>query len=270
MKKPISLALLMALFPGGQSLAQTVWTVGDTDTELSKEIENPVTRRITLPLRYEADFLDGAYKATKDTFEIDQAVVPLRLNEDWALITRTKLPVEALPPKKLGESWAFGLSNGYTTFFLSPEHGEGFYWGVGPVLYYPSAGNSALGPTKWGSGPSAAFIKQDETPWVYGAVVNNIWSFGGPGGTNQLFLNPFVNYHFAEGWSVGSSPEITTNWIASGGKWTVPVGGGFGKALHLGEQPIKLDFDAYYNAIRPKAGNETWLLQVKLTFQFPD
>ena len=92
-----------------------------SDTELSKDTENPVTRQITLPLRYEADFNDGAYKATKDTFEIDQAVLPFRLNEDWALITRTKLPVEALPPKKLGEHWSFGLSNGYTTFFLSPE-----------------------------------------------------------------------------------------------------------------------------------------------------
>ena len=50
----------------------------------------------------------------------------------------------------------------------------------------------------------------------------------------------------------------------------VPVGGGFGKAFHLGDQAVKLDFDAYYNAIRPKAGNDTWLLQVKLTFQFPD
>jgi hypothetical protein len=29
---------------------------------LSKETENPVTRKITLPLRYEADFLDGADK----------------------------------------------------------------------------------------------------------------------------------------------------------------------------------------------------------------
>jgi hypothetical protein len=71
-------------------------------------------------------------------------------------------------------------------------------------------------------------------------------------------------------WSVGSSPEITTNWIASGGKWTVPVGGGFGKAFQLGGQPMKLELDAYYNAIRPKAGNETWLLQAKLTFVFPD
>jgi len=101
--------------------------MSDTDTDLSKEIENPVTRRITLPLRYDADFLDGAYYATKDTFDIDQAVVPFQLNEDWALITRTKLPFEVEPPKKLGDHWANGLSNGYTTFFLSQEHGEGLY-----------------------------------------------------------------------------------------------------------------------------------------------
>ena len=131
-------------------MAQEVAPV--SDTELSKEIENPVTRRITLPLRYEADFLDGAHKATKDTFEIDQAVVPFRLNEDWALITRTKLPVEVEPPKKLGDHWAAGLSNGYTTFFLSPEHGQGFYWGVGPVLYYPSS-NPTVGVKKWGAVP---------------------------------------------------------------------------------------------------------------------
>jgi hypothetical protein len=79
-----------------------------------------------------------------------------------------------------------------------------------------------------------------------------------------------IAYHFAEGWSVGSSSNITANWIASGGKWTVPVGGGFGKAFQLNGQPVKLDLDAYYNASRPKAGNETWLLQVTLTFQFPD
>src|SRR5580692_8480287 len=117
--KRIAPLLAIASLWSGQALSQSETPVSETDTELSKEIENPVTRRITLPLRYEADFLDGAYKATKDIFSIDQAVVPFRLNEDWALITRTKLPVEALPPKKLGEHWSFGFSNGYTTFFLS-------------------------------------------------------------------------------------------------------------------------------------------------------
>jgi hypothetical protein len=60
----------------------------------------------------------------------------------------------------------------------------------------------------------------------------------------------------------------TGSW--SGGKWTVPVGGGFGKAFYLGRQAMKLDFKAFYNANRPKGGNDTWPLQVKLTFQFPD
>ena len=112
-----------------QSLAQSGAPV--SDTELSKEAENPVTRYITLPMRYEADIWDGANKTTKDVFDIDQAVVPFRLNDDWSLITRTKLPAEVLPTKNLGDPWVDGLSNGYTTFFLSPEHGTGFYGGPG-------------------------------------------------------------------------------------------------------------------------------------------
>jgi len=183
MKKQMAGVLAVASLWGGQALAQSEPPV--SDTELSKQIENPVTRRITVPLRYEADFLDGPYKATKDTFSINQAVIPFRLNEDWALITRTKLPAIVQPPKKLGESWAFGLSNGYTTFFLSPRYGEGVYWGAGPLLYYPSATNSAVGVNKWGSGPSAAFLKEDQSPLVFGGVVNNIWSFGGPPGSSD-------------------------------------------------------------------------------------
>ena len=125
----VAAVLPIAALSTSQSLAQAGAPLSADD--LSKESENPVTRLITLPLRYEADFQDGATKATKDTFEIDQAVVPLRLNDDWSLITRTKLPAEVQPPKDVGDHWVDGLSNGYTTFFLSPEHGRGFYWGSG-------------------------------------------------------------------------------------------------------------------------------------------
>jgi hypothetical protein len=149
MNKRAGIVLTTAALWGGQSMAQSAMPL--SDTELSKDTEDPVTRQITLPLRYEADFLDGPYIATRDTFEIDQAVVPFRLNEDWALITRTKLPAIVQPPKKLGDHWAAGLRNGYTTFFVSPEHGEGFYWGVGPVLYYPSATNTTVGVNKNGA-----------------------------------------------------------------------------------------------------------------------
>jgi hypothetical protein len=244
------------------------------DTELSKESENPVTRMITLPLRYEAEFNDGPYKAAKDTFEIDQAVLPFILNEDWALITRTKFPAISQPPKKLRGDWESGLGNGYTTFFLSPEHGTSFFWGAGPVLYYPSATNKALGVNKWGSGPSLAFLRKDAGPWVWGVVVNNIWSLGGPphssDRTNSFLLNPVISYHFGNGWSVGSSPNITANWLSKNGQqWTVPIGGGIEKVLRLGGQHMKISVDAYYNVIRPQAGNDTALVQVTLTLLFP-
>jgi hypothetical protein len=245
-----------------------------SNDDLSKEAENPVSLSITLPLRYEGDFDDGPYRATKDTFELDQAVVPFRLNDDWALITRTKLPVYSEPSKKRGDHWEAGIGNGYTTFFLAPARGNGFYWGAGPVLYYPTATNTALGVNKWGSGPSVAFVvKTGDSPWVFGAVVNNIWSFGGPPGsgdrTNSLLVNPFVSYHFGDGWSVGSSPNITANWLSKPGQvWTVPVGGGIARTFRVGDQPMKFAIDGYYNAIRPQASDETWLLQVTLTFLF--
>ena len=244
-----------------------------SNDDLSKEAENPVTLTITLPLRYEADFEDGPYHATKSTFELDQAVVPLRLNDDWALITRTKLPGSADPPKKAGDHWQSGLGNGYMTFFLSPTGGDGFYWGAGPVLYYPTATNSAVGVNKWGSGPSLALVVKSDSPWVFGAVVNNIWSFGGPPGssdrTNSLLLNPFVSYHFGDGWSVGTSPNVVANWLSKAGQvWTIPVGGGIAKTFRIGNRPMKFSIDSYYNAIRPQASAETWLLQVTLTFLF--
>jgi hypothetical protein len=255
-----------------QTLVARGQTTSLSETELSKESENPVTRLITLPLRYEGEFDDGPYQATKDTFEIDQAVVPFALNDDWSLITRTKLPFLIVePPKNLGDHWSSGLSNGYTTFFLSPERGEGFYWGAGPVLYYPTTTNG-LGVNKWGSGPSLGFVKKDESPWLFGAVVNNIWSFGGaPAGsdrTNELLINPFVSFHFGNGWSVSSSPDIEANWIASGGKWTVPIGGGISKVVRVGGQSIKFGADAYYNAIRPEASSETWIFEFTVTFLF--
>ena len=110
---------------------------------------------------------------------------------------------------------------------------------------------------------------------MFGAVVNNIWSFGDtpPGSsdkTNGLLLNPFISYHFGDGWSVGSSPDITANWIASGEKWTVPIGGGLAKTTRIEEQSVKFAVDAYYNAIRPNADNDPWVLKTTLTFLFPD
>lgn len=53
-----------------------------SNTDVSKETENPITRQITVPLRYQADLLDGTDMLTKSTLQVDQAVVPFWLNDD--------------------------------------------------------------------------------------------------------------------------------------------------------------------------------------------
>ncbi len=148
--------------------------------------------------------------------------MPFKLNDDWALITRTRLPGYSQLPKKNGDHWESGLGNGHTTFFLSPVQGHGFYWGAGPVLYYPTATNAAHGTNKWGSGPS-----------------------GSSGRFNSLLINPFISYHFGDGWAIGSSPNIAANWLSKGGQvWTVAVGGGISKTFRLGSQSTKLSVDS--------------------------
>jgi len=113
--------------------------------------------------------------------------------------------------------------------------------------------------------------------WVYGALVNNLWSFSGtsgPGGVsnayNSFLLQPFVNYNFGEGWYVTSSPIIPANWMAPAGQqWTIPIGSGVGRVIKLFDTlPINLSLSAYYNSVHPSSIGPSWQLRSQLTFIF--
>ncbi len=46
------------------------------------------------------------------------------------------------------------------------------------------------------------------------------------------------------------------------------MGGGFGKVLRIGAQPIKLNLDGYYNVVRPQGIGPIWELQATVTLLF--
>jgi hypothetical protein len=144
-------------------------------------------------------------------------------------------------------------------------------WGIGPILQIPTNTDDSLGTGKWGIGPSAVALRIDG-PWVYGALVNNIWSFAGPGGDppiNQFLMQPFVNYNFPDGLYLSSAPIITANWKAdSSNRWTVPLGGGVGKIFKIGSQPMNASLQSYYNVETPNFGPD-WSLRLQIQFLFP-
>ena len=157
------------------------------------------------------------------------------------------------------------------TAFLSPAKPKKFIWGLGPALLLPSATDDFLGTGKWALGPSVVVLDMQGS-WVYGIVASNVWSFVGDeerGDVNLMSLQYFVNYNLPDGWYLTSAPIISSNWDAdSGNKWTVPVGGGFGKITRIGKQPVNFSAQAYYNAVTPELG-ASWQLRLSATFLFP-
>lgn len=243
-----ALALTASLAAALPAAAEDAQSSADA---LRAAAQNPVANMISVPFQNNTNFNYGPYDGTQNILNI-QPVIPFELNDDWNLITRWVTPVVWQPQLTPGGSQEFGLGNATPSFFLSPNSkSTKFIWGVGPILWLPTATDSTLGNNKWGAGPTAVALTM-QGPWVAGVLASNVWAGSGAGKVNQLTVQPFVNYNMADGWYLTTSPIMTANWLADDGdKWTVPLGGGFGRLFKLGEQPINASFQAFYNAVKP-------------------
>jgi hypothetical protein len=240
--------------------------------ELAKLSQNPVANLISVPFQNNTNFNYGPLDGTQNILNI-QPVIPVTLNKDWNLITRTIFPLLWQPGVVQGEGTTFGLGDMQFSAFLSPSHAKGWIWGVGAIAQLPTHTDSNLGNENWGLGPTAVVLRlEKDNPWVYGMLINNVWSLdtssSAPSYNNFLF-QPFVNYNLPGGTYINSVPIITANWDAdSGNQWTVPLGAGIGHIFHLGKLPVNGQIGAYYNVVRPDNG-PTWQLRVQVQFMFP-
>ncbi|MCC7326197.1 MAG: transporter [Burkholderiales bacterium] len=240
--------------------------------ELAKLAQNPVGNLISVPFQNNTNFNVGPLNGTQNILNI-QPVIPVTVNKDWNIITRTILPLVWQPEMVPGQGSTFGLSDLQFTAFLSPSDPGpgGLIWGAGAIVQAPTD-TQDLGNKNWGLGPSLVVLKLEKgDPWVYGFLVNNVWSLSSDkrGGSYSNFLiQPFVNYNFPD-FYVNSVPIITANWKAdSGQQWTVPLGLGVGKIFHLGKLPVNTQFGAYYNVVKPDYG-ANWQLRLQVQFMFP-
>ncbi|MDK1011524.1 MAG: neuromedin U [Actinomycetota bacterium] len=240
------------------------------DQELGKQAQNPLASLISLPVQNNTNFGLGPNDRTQNVVNI-QPVVPFGLGSKVNLITRTIFPFITQPDLASTSGSTTGLGDVLFTAWLSPAEAGKVIWGVGPVISLP-IGKEGLSTEKWGLGPSVVALIMPG-PWVVGALVNNIWSVGGDenlGDVNQMTLQYFVNYNFPSGWYLTTAPIITANWEADdGNKWTVPLGGGFGKVFRLGSQPFNANTQAFYNVVTPDVDGAKWQLRLQLQALFP-
>ena len=255
--------------------------------DLAKQAQNPIASMISLPFQDNINFGVGPNDRTQNTFNV-QPVIPFSLGR-VNLITRTIIPILYRPDLTATTGATSGLGDINASFMFSPARAGRITWGIGPIVYFPTATDENLGSNRWSIGPSFVALAMPGN-WVIGGLVNNAWSVGGgdedDADVNSFLLQYFVNYNLPNQWYLTSAPIITANWEApEGEKWVVPVGGGFGKIFSVGGQPLNGQVQAFWFAKHPSpeliggrppgglppdaSDGGSWQLRLQLQMLFP-
>ena len=242
---------------------------------LRKAAQNPVASLISVPVQNNSNAGIRPGNRTQDVLNI-QPVVPLKLTPDWNVIIRVITPLIYQPLPALWPApqvGVYGLGDIQPTALLSPSKPHKLIWGAGPIFQLPTATSHYTGQGKVGIGPNFVALSMP-SHFVIGVLANNIWSFAGSGGrpdVNQLLVQYFINDNLKKGWYLTSQPIITANWnstAASGSVWTLPFGGGVGRIMKLGFQPVNINVQAYANAVHvPNAS--PWGVRAQFALLFP-
>jgi hypothetical protein len=242
-----------------------------SDADLAKKLANPVAALISVPFQLNYDEDIGTARAG-DRWQLNiQPVVPIELNKDWNLISRTILPVvwqSDIHPTAGRQS---GLGDTVQSLFLSPKEptAGSWIWGVGPVFLLPTGSDDLLTGDKWGAGPTGVLLKQDG-PWTYGMLANYIWSFAGSSSRTDIdatFVQPFLTYTTPTAWSFALNTESTYDWKAK--QWSVPLNGIVSKVTTVGGQLVNVGGGVRYWADSADSGPHGWGLRLVVTLLFP-
>jgi len=238
--------------------------------ELAKKLNNPVADLISVPIQANYDHEIGVNDNGNQWLINVQPVIPMSLNGDWNLISRTILPLyrqEDFTP-------TFGTHEGVgditQSFFFSPkEPVDGTILGAGPVVLIPLASQDTMGGGKWGLGPTGVALRQDG-PWTIGMLANHIWSTGGSSEREDFsntFMQPFLVYTTKEAVSYGINTESTYYWKDH--DWAIPINGFVTKVTRIGDQLVSIGGGVRWWADSPSGGPEGFGVRLIFTLLYP-
>jgi hypothetical protein len=241
----VATLVLLLFFLGGKAQAQ------DPAPDLSKALHNPLAS--LKEVFFQIDTLSGVGAEDKTATSLSiEPVYPFDLGHDWKLVTYSIFPLISQPGMGAGDDRKNGLGDSrFYGYFVPPDEG-GLLWGFGPALQIPTHTDDALGNDKWAAGP-ALIVGAQPGNWSLWGLFDNIWSFAGSGETiNEFSFQYQVVYMLPEDWFLITNWIIEADWeVPEDERWTVPLGGGFGRQFKIGKQQFQLYGQVGYNVDAP-------------------
>ena len=238
----------------------------DDAADLAKQLSNPVASLISVPIKLDYNSNIGANDDGISRTWTIQPVIPISLNDNWNMISRTIIPLQFNTNIPSGSGSVNGVGDITQSLFFSPKEPtkNGLIWGVGPIFQIPT--NSDVSSDTWGAGVTGLVLKQ-KNGWTYGALASQLWDVSGNAQIEATFLQPFVSYTTPTSWTYGLNTESTYNGVTN--EWSVPINLTVAKLVTVGKQPISLLGGVRYWAESPTNGPEDLGFRLQVTFLFP-
>ncbi len=238
--------------------------------DLSQAVANPIAHLISVPFQNDLDFGIGRKNAVQNTLNVEP-VVPIRLTNEWSVVTRTILPVIYHQSTFAGDRNEFGLGDtSFSAFFTRAGSAApgALMLGAGPMIRLPTATDNLLGNRRWAAGPTAIMVKQTQN-WTVGVLASHVWSFGDSAaraGYSLTSFQPFVVRQLGNGLSIGANLEATYEWDTRA--MAVPLNLRVSQIVRLGPLPVSIFAGPRVYLQRPSGGPD-WGLRFGAQFLFP-
>ena len=264
--------------PGNGNVSSGQDSLATADlAEIDRKLNNPLTDIWSLTLQNNTSFNKGdavdGHEVSNNLFF--QPFMPFAIGENketmltfrpvFPLVTN---PVFTVPDFRNSSDHDTGLGDIQLLTMVGPNRPDGWVWGVGSTLKFPTATEDTLGSEKYQAGP-AGMIFNIGKPWVYGALVQHWWSYAGDDDRDdisQTDIQYTIRYSLPDAWSIGMGPTVSIDWEEdSDNRFTVPVGLGLTKTTRWGKNPVKLRLETHYSVIRPDDYGNEWVVRFQIT-----
>jgi hypothetical protein len=255
---------------------QTSTDEGQSAAAMAQEAANPFSSRWLMQIQQNNNSMDMPLESGNRVQSnlMFQPLMSVPLSREWGLYIRPVVTiVNSLP--YLDQNGQSERTAGFGDTVLGiaaarPLFGGRVVLGAGPTFAFPTASERELGQDTWQIGPDVGATLLGRNFIAY-AFVQQWFKVGGDGrDTNQMNGTFNFTYTFANGFTMGTQPNLSVDWEApEDNRVAFSIGPQIGKLCRCGGTPTLFQLQVQYYPVRPNFSGPTWNIQLQATPTIP-